>query len=58
VDDARFPRPEIVLALDAQLINLMNTLAPGVMDGVLGLALPFIEGMRGGVPPPPPAIRR
>jgi NAD(P)-dependent dehydrogenase (short-subunit alcohol dehydrogenase family) len=46
VQDARFPQPEIVMSLDAQAINLFNTLAPGMMDFVLGQSLPFIEGMR------------
>lgn len=48
VQDARFPQPEIVMSLDAQAINLFNTLAPGMMDFVLGQSLPFIEGMRAG----------
>jgi NAD(P)-dependent dehydrogenase (short-subunit alcohol dehydrogenase family) len=48
VQDARFPQPEIVMSLDAQAINLFNTLAPGMMDFVLGQSLPFIEGLRAG----------
>ncbi|MEK6301381.1 MAG: SDR family oxidoreductase [Acidobacteriota bacterium] len=36
VQTARFPRPEVVMALDAQAINLFNTLAPGLMDLALG----------------------
>lgn len=46
VQDARYPQPEIVLSLDAQAINLFNTLAPGLMDFVLGQSLPFMEGLR------------
>ena len=46
VQDARFPQPEIVMALDAQVINFFNTLAPGMMDFILGQSLPFVEGMR------------
>lgn len=48
VQDARFPQPEIVMALDAQVINLFNKLAPGLMDFALGFGVPFIEGMRRG----------
>jgi NAD(P)-dependent dehydrogenase (short-subunit alcohol dehydrogenase family) len=48
VQDARFPQPEIVMSLDAQAINLFNTLAPGMMDFMLGQSLPFIEGLRAG----------
>jgi NAD(P)-dependent dehydrogenase (short-subunit alcohol dehydrogenase family) len=46
VQDARFPQPEIVMALDAQVLNFFNTLAPGMMDFVLGQSLPFLEGLR------------
>jgi NAD(P)-dependent dehydrogenase (short-subunit alcohol dehydrogenase family) len=46
VQDARFPQPEIVMAADAQLINFFNTVAPGMMDVMLGQSLPFVEGMR------------
>jgi NAD(P)-dependent dehydrogenase (short-subunit alcohol dehydrogenase family) len=49
VQDARFPQPEIVMALDAQAIAFFNTLAPGAMDFVLGQSLPFIEGLRRGM---------
>ena len=49
VQDARFPQPEIVMALDAQAINFFNTLAPGAMDFVLGQSLPFLEGLRRGL---------
>ena len=49
VQTARFPQPEIVIALDAQAINFFNTLAPGLMDLALGWSVPFIEGMRRGV---------
>ena len=48
VQDARFPQPEIVMALDAQAINFFNKLAPGLMDLALGFSVPFIEGMRRG----------
>ena len=47
VQDARFPQPEIVMALDAQMINFFNTLAPGMMDLFLGQSLPFMQGLRG-----------
>lgn len=46
VRDARFPQPEIVMALDAQAINFFNTLVPGLMDIALGWSVPFLEGMR------------
>jgi NAD(P)-dependent dehydrogenase (short-subunit alcohol dehydrogenase family) len=46
VQDARFPQPEVVVALDAQAINFFNTLAPGLMDFALGLGVPFVEGFR------------
>jgi NAD(P)-dependent dehydrogenase (short-subunit alcohol dehydrogenase family) len=61
VQDARFPQPEIVMALDAQAMNFFNTLAPGAMDFVLGQSLPFLEGMRRGMAkaaPGGPAGRR
>ncbi len=48
VRDARFPQPEVVMALDAQVINFFNKLAPGLMDFALGFSVPFIEGMRRG----------
>ena len=48
VQTARFPQPEVVMALDAQAINFFNTLAPGLMDLALGWTVPFIEGMRRG----------
>lgn len=51
VRDARFPQPEIVMALDAQVINIFNTLAPGLMDLAIGLGVPFVEGLRGGKTP-------
>jgi NAD(P)-dependent dehydrogenase (short-subunit alcohol dehydrogenase family) len=46
VQTARFPRREVVMALDAQAINFFNTLAPGLMDVALGWSVPFLEGMR------------
>jgi NAD(P)-dependent dehydrogenase (short-subunit alcohol dehydrogenase family) len=48
VQTARFPQPEVVMALDAQAINFFNTVAPGLMDLALGWSVPFIEGMRRG----------
>jgi len=48
VQTARFPQPEVVMALDAQAVNFFNTLAPGLMDLALGWSVPFIEGMRRG----------
>jgi NAD(P)-dependent dehydrogenase (short-subunit alcohol dehydrogenase family) len=48
VQDARFPQPEIVMALDALAINFFNKLAPGLMDLALGWSVPFIEGARRG----------
>lgn len=50
VQTARFPQPEVVMALDAQAINFFNKLAPGLMDLALGWSVPFIEGMRRGAP--------
>jgi NAD(P)-dependent dehydrogenase (short-subunit alcohol dehydrogenase family) len=54
VQNARFPQPEIVMALDAQAIALFNTLAPGAMDFILGQSQPFIEGLRRGMAKRPP----
>jgi len=48
VDDARLPQPEIVMALDAQVVGLLNTVAPGLMDFVLGQSMPFLEGFQKG----------
>ena len=48
VQDARFPQPEIVAALDAMAIDLVNKFAPGLMDLALGWTVPFIEGARRG----------
>lgn len=58
VDDARLPQPEIVMALDAQVVGLLNTVAPGLMDFVLGQSVPFLEGFQKGAAtgaPPGPA---
>jgi NAD(P)-dependent dehydrogenase (short-subunit alcohol dehydrogenase family) len=55
VDDARLPQPEIVLALDAQVIGALNTVAPGLMDFVLGQSLPFLEGFQKGAAAAQPA---
>jgi NAD(P)-dependent dehydrogenase (short-subunit alcohol dehydrogenase family) len=46
VEDARFPRPEIVMSVDAQVINTLNKAVPGLMDFFIGQSLPFIEGFR------------
>lgn len=48
VQTARFPQPEVVMAMDAQAIDFFNKLAPGLMDLALGWSVPFIEGMRRG----------
>lgn len=48
VQNALLPQPEIVMALDAQAINFFNTLAPGLLDLMMGQGLPFIEGFRRG----------
>jgi NAD(P)-dependent dehydrogenase (short-subunit alcohol dehydrogenase family) len=59
VQDARVPQPEIVMALDAQVVDFLNTLAPGIMDFVLGQSVPFLEGFQKGAatgaPPAGPA---
>jgi dehydrogenase/reductase SDR family member 7B len=59
VQDARVPQPEIVMALDAQVVDFLNTVAPGIMDFVLGQSVPFLEGFQKGAasgrPDPPPA---
>ncbi len=46
VQDARFPQPEVVMALDAMAVNFFNRLAPGLVDLALGWSVPFIEGAR------------
>jgi len=45
VNDARWPQPEIVLPLDAQLIDFLNTVAPRLLDWSLAAGAP---------PPRPP----
>ena len=55
VDDARLPQPEIVMALDAQVVGLLNTVAPGLMDFVLGQSVPFLEGFQKGAAAGAPA---
>jgi NAD(P)-dependent dehydrogenase (short-subunit alcohol dehydrogenase family) len=50
VQDARFPQPELVMALDAQMINFFSRLMPGVVDRLLGWSLPFLEGLRQSTP--------
>ncbi len=47
---ARFPQPEVVMALDAQAINFFNKLAPTLMDLAMGWTVPFLEGLRHGKP--------
>ena len=49
VQVARFPQPEIVMALDAQAIGVLNTVAPAAMDWMLGQSVPFLEGFRRGL---------
>jgi NAD(P)-dependent dehydrogenase (short-subunit alcohol dehydrogenase family) len=44
VQTARFPQPEVVLAMDAQFINFMNRVAPWAVDFFAGLATPFMQG--------------
>lgn len=53
VQDARYPRPEIVMSIDAQMISFFNTFAPDLTDLVLGQSVPFIEGFRRGTAPRP-----
>ncbi len=48
VQDARFPQPEIVMAMDAQAINFFNKVAPNLVDLALGMGVPFLEGFRRG----------
>lgn len=48
VNDARFPQPEVVLALDAQAIDFFNTFAPRLVDVTLAAAAPFMDMLRGG----------
>lgn len=45
---ARFPQPEVVMALDAAAINFFNRFAPALVDMALSWSVPFIEGMRRG----------
>ena len=47
VNDARFPQPEIVLALDAQAIDFFNTVAPRLLDMTMAATAPFMELFRG-----------
>ena len=46
VQNARFPQPEVVMAMDAQAINFFNTFAPNLVDLALGFGMPFLEGFR------------
>jgi NAD(P)-dependent dehydrogenase (short-subunit alcohol dehydrogenase family) len=46
VQDARFPQPEIIMALDALGLNALNTVAPRLLDLALGWTVPFLEGAR------------
>jgi NAD(P)-dependent dehydrogenase (short-subunit alcohol dehydrogenase family) len=43
---ARFPQPEVIMAVDAQMIEFFNSVAPGALDFFLGQSVPFMEGMR------------
>jgi NAD(P)-dependent dehydrogenase (short-subunit alcohol dehydrogenase family) len=58
VENARFPRPEIVMSVDAQVVDLMNRVAPGVVDFVVGQSLPFIDGFRRALAPRNPGEHR
>jgi NAD(P)-dependent dehydrogenase (short-subunit alcohol dehydrogenase family) len=49
VQDARFPQPEVVMAVDAQAINFLNKLVPSLVDLALGVGVPFMEGFRRGI---------
>ncbi|HKF59432.1 MAG TPA: hypothetical protein VKJ45_28595, partial [Blastocatellia bacterium] len=46
VQNARFPQPEVVMAMDAQAINFFNTFAPNLVDLALGIGVPFLDGLR------------
>lgn len=46
VQSARVPMPEVVMALDAQAIDLARKFVPGLLDLALGWTVPFIDGMR------------
>jgi NAD(P)-dependent dehydrogenase (short-subunit alcohol dehydrogenase family) len=46
VQNARFPQPEVVIALDAMAINFFNKIAHGIVDLMAGWSVPFIEGAR------------
>jgi len=48
LQNARFPQPEVVMALDAQVINFFNRLVPGMVDFVLGKAAPLLGRRREG----------
>jgi NAD(P)-dependent dehydrogenase (short-subunit alcohol dehydrogenase family) len=50
VQDARFPQPEVVMAMDAQALDLFNRVAPNLLDLALGMGVPFLEGFRRGAP--------
>jgi NAD(P)-dependent dehydrogenase (short-subunit alcohol dehydrogenase family) len=58
VQDARVPQPEIVMALDAQVVGFLNTVAPGIMDFVLGQSVPFLEGFQKGAASARPGGRK
>ncbi|MEX2236473.1 MAG: SDR family oxidoreductase [Dehalococcoidia bacterium] len=49
VANAYLPQPEIIMAADAQGLDLMNTVAPRLLDAAMGQAMPFIEGLRKGM---------
>ncbi len=48
VQDARFPQPEIVMALDAQFLDAMNRMAPWALDWTMGLGAAMLPRRTGG----------
>jgi len=46
VQNARFPQPEVVMAMDAQVVNFFSKVAPNLVDLALGMGLPILEGFR------------
>lgn len=46
VQSARVPLSEVVMAIDAQAIDLARKFVPGLLDLALGWTVPFIDGMR------------
>lgn len=47
VRNARFPRPEIVMSLDAAALDFFNRLAPGMMDLVMGVGATLLKPGQG-----------